>query len=671
MRDKKIFADMFLYPTVLVVGFFIRALPPAVGLRLAGMLGAAVYLFYGKRRRIGYVNIKAAFCDRFSPKQIRKVTRMTFQHFAQVLFEVFRFPDIDKGYADRYVASEGLSRIEDALKKGRGAIILTGHFGNWELSGLVGAIRGYPQDVLARQQRYQRLNVLLNSYRERYGRHVIEKGMATREIITALKTNKVVAILSDQDGGMKGSLVNFFGRLASTPQGATAFALKFDSAILPNFCIRQKGPFYRLVVEEPLELEKTGDTAIDIQANLQKFTDILQSYITRYPSQWLWLHKRWKTTPSRRILIISDSKAGHLNQSRAAAKQIRKTVFERAGQDKRITLLKRALPAMDIAGQAGMNHEPSTITLEDLIYQERIIEVKYRSPVHKAILAICSLFASKNCQGCMRCVKFCLTSDSYGNLMAVYADIVVSCGSSLAPVNRFLCIENMAKGVVVNKPGILPARKFNLCIIPRHDKPKRQPNVLITEGALNLIDVVPRPTELSIGLLIGGDTKDFILAEDDMRNVLDAVVEFSEQANAGLMATTSRRTPKDIDGLVKLRLSAVKNCKQLIIANEKNVPQAVADILGASDIVIVSGESVSMVSEAASSGKKVIVFQPQPRKPNSRHFRFLKNLQDKGFIALCRPEDIFDTVKAASQDEKPQKILNDNALVYEAVKRIL
>lgn len=660
MRDKKIFADMFLYPTVLVVGFFIRILPPVVSLRLAGMLGAAVYLFYPKRRRIGYVNIKAAFCDRFSPKQIRKVTRMTFQHFAQVLFEVFRFPDIDKGYAGRYVSCEGLSRIEDALKKGRGAIILTGHFGNWELAGLAGAIMGYPQDVLARQQKYQRLNVLLNSYRERYGRHVIEKGMATREIMTALKTNKVVAILSDQDGGMKGSLVDFFGRLASTPQGAAAFALKFDSAILPNFCIRQKGPFYHLVVEEPLELEKTGDADVDIQANLQKFTAILQSYITRYPSQWLWLHKRWKTTPSRRVLIISDAKAGHLNQSRAAAKQIRKIVFEKAEKDERVQKLKKMTK------------------LDDLIYQEKTVEVKYKSSIHKAILAVSSLFAGSCCQGCMRCVKFCLTSDSYGNLMSVYADIVVSCGSSLAPVNKFLCIENMAKGVVVNKPGILPARKFNLCIIPRHDKPKRQPNVLITEGALSLIDnvprassFVPRSSELSMGLLIGGDTKDFVLAEDDMRNVLDAVVEFSEQANAGLMATTSRRTPKDIDGLVKLRLSAVKNCKQLIIANEKNVPQAVADILGASDIVIVSGESVSMVSEAASSGKKVVVFQPQPRKPNSRHFRFLKNLQDKGFITLCRPEDIFDTIKAASQDEKPQKILNDNALVYEAVKRIL
>ena len=174
---------------------------------------------------------------------------------------------------------------------------------------------------------------MLNSYREVYGRRVIKKGIATRDIIRSLKANKIIAILSDQDARMNGYLVNFFGRLASTPSGAVNFALKFDSYILPNFCIRKKGPFYHLIVQEPLGLDKTQDTETDVQVGLQRFTNILESYITKYPNQWLWLHKRWKTTPSRRILILSDGKAGHLNQAKAVARQIRRAVFEKAEKD--------------------------------------------------------------------------------------------------------------------------------------------------------------------------------------------------------------------------------------------------------------------------------------------------------------------------------------------------
>ena len=662
MKNKHAILETFLYPAALGLGFFIRALPLRMSLLIARMFGSAAYRFYGKRRSIGYVNIKAALAGRLSPAEIKSINKRIFQHFTEVLFELFRFPDIDKRYADRYVSTEGLQRIDEVLKNGRGAVILTAHFGNWELSGLVGAIKGYPQDVLARQQKYPRLNKLLNSYRERYGRRVIEKGIATREIIASLKANKVVAILSDQDGGMQGCLVNFFGRLASTPKGAAALALKYDSAIMPNFCARQKGPFYRMTVERPLELEKTADIQKDIRSALQKFTGLLESYITRYPDQWLWLHKRWKTTPSRRVLILTDGKAGHLNQSRAAAKQIKNAVLQKAQADERVTALK------DMPG------------LEGLIYQEKTVEVSYKSPLHRCILAVLSLFASRSCQGCMRCVRLCLTPASYKNLMSAHADVVVSCGSSLAAVNRFLCRENACRSIVVNKPGILPLSRFNLCIIPRHDNPGRLKNVLVTEGALNLVEGAPlrgqakvkgQGSRVSIGLLLGGDTKDFTMTYDAVGKVIDGVVGFAAEKNADILVTTSRRTPKYIDELVKSRLSAAKNCRQLVIANEKNVAGAVRDILAASGIVIVSGESVSMVSEAAGSGKKVVVFEPQPRKANSRHFRFLENLRDRGFITLCKVEEIFDAVKAASQDKTLQKTLNDNASVFEAVKKIV
>lgn len=647
MKNKNNLSDIFLYPTAITVGFFIRVMPLAVSLWFARRLGSFVYIFYRKRRGIGYANIKAAFCKTMTPAEIKKTTRMVFQHFAQTLFEIFKFPLIDKDYVDRHVKSEGLNYIADAIAKGRGAIILTAHFGNWELSGLAGAIRGYPQDVLARQQKHPRLNSLLNSYRQRYGRRVIEKGMATRDIITSLKNNKLIAILSDQDGGPSGCLVNFFGRLASTPKGAMVFALKFDSPVLPNFCVRDKGQFYRMVVEPAMELKNTGNLEMDTQQNLQRFTDILQSYIARYPGQWLWLHKRWKTTPSRRILILTDGKAGHLNQAMALAKQIRKVVFENAEKDERVQALKKS------------------IGVDELIYQEKTEEVKYKSKMHKAILAVCSLFASSGCQGCMKCVKFCLSPDSYKNIISNYADIIISCGSSAAPVNRFLCKENRARGISIMKPGMLPESMFNLCIIPRHDKPRPANNILITEGALNLTEA--KTGGDSIGLLIGGDNKNFILSEQDVEKILDAVVNISTKFGKPVLATTSRRTSAGLEKLVQEKLGAFKNCNMLVIANENNPAGTVNKILDLSSIVIVSGESISMVSEAAASGKRILVFQPEIKKQNSKHMKFLKNLEDNNFIILCRPQD----VENAFYDKRPLRRLDDNKSVFEAVKKIV
>ena len=177
--------------------------------------------------------------------------------------------------------------------------------------------------------------------------------------------------------------------------------------------------------------------------------------------------------------------------------------------------------------------------------------------------------------------------------------------------------------------------------------------------------------EGSIGLLIGGNNKDFTLTAPDLAGVLDAIINISNKRGISIFATTSRRTQADIDKLVKDKLSKADNCKLLVIANEKNIPGAVSDILSSSKVVIVSGESISMISEAASSGKKTVVFKLRTKKHGSRHQKFLENMKNEGYITLCEPEGIADAVDKALKDNDPVKILNDSALVYEAVKKIV
>jgi KDO2-lipid IV(A) lauroyltransferase len=631
---------------------------------IARRMGSVAYYLNQKRRSIGYVNLKAAFGERFGSKQRYRIIKRVYQNLAQNAVEMLSLPKIDLKYIERYVRIENAERTDEALNKKKGLIFLTAHYGNWELSSIVSSLEGYPLKVLAREQKFPLLNQFLNRMRESKGCKVISKGMPIREIIESLKRGEAVGILADQDAGKKGVFVDFFGRPASTAPGTIRMALTTGATILPAFMIREKGPKHRLIIEKPLRIPKSDR---DIQSILQNFSQILESHITNFPDQWLWMHKRWKSTPSRSILVLSDGKAGHINQALSVMK----------------------------------------VTSDQLpVTRKQVVEVRFKNRFTRTLLAICSLFASKYCQGCMHCLRFCLKRESYEELMKIHFDIVISCGSSLAAVNLFLSKENLAKSIVIMKPGLLSLSKFNLNLIPRHDRPPHRLNVVITEAAPNLIDSKKMAEDLErlkstcqlsvsnidvpkVGLLIGGDTKEYLLSKEIMEKVLNEIKMVVERLNGEVLATTSRRTSRGIEILAKEKLANFDKCKLLIIANEKNIEGAVGGILGLSQIVVVSGESVSMVSEAASSGKYVIVFEPQAlcasnkprpfsafmyglgRKGRGKHKIFLGNLAERGCIILTRPEEIERKIEEIWQNKPALKTLKDREIISEAVKRVL
>lgn len=288
--------DWFLYLSVRILGLFIRLIPLRTALWLGRRLGDAGYLVRKDRRLVALENLKAAFGESGDEKLYR-IVRKVFQNLGMSFIEVLRFPKMDAKYIKRHIRLEGFNRIDEALKGNRGVILLTGHFGNWELSGFTISASGYKAKVLAREQKLIRLNRLLDSYRELNGSRVIPKKRAIREIIKGLRNNEIVGILADQDGGRNGVFVNFFGMKASTPEGAIVFALKTGCAVLPTFIIREDGSMHTLKIEQPLHITRSGNYDMDVKTNLQAWTDILESYIRRYPEQWLWIHKRWKTQP--------------------------------------------------------------------------------------------------------------------------------------------------------------------------------------------------------------------------------------------------------------------------------------------------------------------------------------------------------------------------------------
>jgi len=627
-------------------------LPIRLSLWLGKGVGILMYQFYPKRKRIAYANLKSAFGSEKGPAQIKKILKNTYRNYGQTMLEFLHTPSMSAEYIRKYSIID-IEHVRRAKEKGRGVIYLTAHFGNWELSSLTTAVNGYPISVLARPQKMFRVNNLINSFRERFGCKVVNKGMASREIIKALRNNEVVGILSDQDAGKRGRFVDFFGRPTSCAIGAFSLAKNTGAVIIPTFIVRENGPHHKIKSEPFIEISGRKAADEEITQKLQKFTKIQESYIRKYPDQWLWVHKRWKSTPVRKIIALSDKKQGHINQSKSIV-----DIYKKCRRD------------------AGFSDGQTHV---------EFIDVKFKSPLAKRFLAVASRFASSRCQGCMKCLKLSLTKDSYNKLMMDYADVIVSCGSSLAAVNRFLTIENNAKNVVVMKPGITSIKDFNLAIIPAHDRPPGRKNIVATTGSPNFIDndvlnrqaralsnTIHLPHKKTLGVLLGGESAEYTISGELAQRLSSEVQALAETMDAQILFSTSRRTPAKIDHRVKETFGKNPRCKLLVLPNESNVKGAVGGILGLSQIVLVSGDSISMVSEAASSGKHVLVFDLEKKAvKTTKHERLLDELNKNGFITRTSVGKIAETAQDLLRGDRPARTLDDSEKIYKAVYRII
>jgi lauroyl/myristoyl acyltransferase/mitochondrial fission protein ELM1 len=627
-------------------GPLIRRLPPRAGLFLGATLGELLYYIDKRHKSIAYSNIKTAFASKLSLYQISHLTKEFYRTFGQNLVEIFFIPLINKEYINKYISIEGLDYIREGFKKGKGVIILGVHEGGWELSNILCVNLGFPFRLFIRDQRYPRLNKLLNFYRSQKGCKLILRKNQTRQLIEALKNNEAIGMTADQ-GGKTGTLVKFFGQDASMASGAIRLALRYDATLLFSFYIRQKGPYIKIIIEPAFKIIRTKNKKKDIQDNLQRAINIFEKYILKYPKEYLWSYKIWKYSKEKKVLILSDGKTGHIRQSEAVADII-----------------------------SGYLNDKGTIVNIDTI------EVIFKNKFSRYTLAFSSYFSGKfQCQGCLWCLKGFLKEDNYNSLIRYKPDIVISCGSSIAPINFIISRENLAKSVVIMRPSVLSTKRFDLVIMPQHDGVLKRKNVIVSEGALNSIDqdyLVSCKDKLSslvriekkpvIGLLVGGDAKSFNLNRRLMGDIVKEIKIVLDKLDGQILITTSRRTSKEIESLLKEEFREYPRCKFLVIANEKNIPDAVGGILALSNIVIVSPESISMISEAASSNRYIIVFKA---RVNHRHNSFLNYMAGKKYIYLCQPDEISSVTDNLWRQQPTINIPRDKAIVEGALKRIL
>jgi len=357
----------------------------------------------------------------------------------------------------------------------------------------------------------------------------------------------------------------------------------------------------------------------EIRERLQEYYRLLEDFVRRYPDHFHWDHKRWKYTFTKTVLFLTDGKAGHEAPLKAVA-----GIFE------------------EIEKETSYR------------FRIRFAKVEYRSAFHRFCLAALSFVLYPWIRSRLGWLRPFLKPESMDSFENIYTDFVVSCGSSVLPVHRLVARENKAKKIVLMKPSFpFSVTEYDLVIAPRHDEPVRGRQTVLTEIMPNQVTPALLEKEASrfekefglggrdyVSVFIGGDTRDYRLSEPGIREALGRIISSSEKRGKRVLVTTSRRTSRAVEAAVKERCGSDPLCPFLVIANEKNAENTACGMLGLSRIAFVTEDSVAMISEAVSAGRKVFVLKAGKGKLPHKHYRFRENLEARGCVRGILPDEI-------------------------------
>ena len=276
--------------------FFIYILPIRVGVKIGQTLGSLSFYILKKEREIALRNLDMAFDCHKSSGQKRLIAKKVFENLGKNFVEVISLSKFNKDNIDAYVKCRGREVIDSLVRQGKGGIVLTAHFGNWELLAHYFAIKGYRINVIARHVRMEYFEKILDGIRKKHGVNVLYRDSSAKDVIRLLKNNEFVGIIPDQDmDSVSGVFVDFFGKQTYTPSGPAILNLLTGVSIIPCFIVRNTTG-HEIIMERPLELNSTGDKERDILESTQLYTKVIESYIKKSPEQWVWFHERWKTS---------------------------------------------------------------------------------------------------------------------------------------------------------------------------------------------------------------------------------------------------------------------------------------------------------------------------------------------------------------------------------------
>jgi lauroyl/myristoyl acyltransferase/mitochondrial fission protein ELM1 len=518
-------------------------------------IGTVLYL-NPKKRYITFKNIKSVFPTKTN-REIKKIMRRSFRNIGLGVIEAFIAPRIFK-----YLELKGKENIA-----ANGGILVAIHEGSWELYNFYIA-KTLRYKMFVKEQKKKVFDKFLNDLRRESS---LELCFSLKEMIKSLRDGFVVSLVIDHGAEDNALMVEFFNHLVPTPKGAIYLAKKLNKPIYPCFGYRKKG--FRQVVEigKPVDPNTKDDLSL-----LRELNRVYEKYLQKYPWEYLWFYKRFKRKKDLDVVVLSDSKAGHLKQSQAF-----------------VSIFKE----------------------QDYLIRDKIIEIKFKNIFTRFISEVCAFFSGRDCLGCGSCLKFSLKKQTTKELEASYADIVVSTGSLAAPINRVFASAVGAKSVVILRPNT-PLRKFDLSIIPEHDRTETKDTVKI-KGALCYPTNAKRKTadckdffhlnnEKKISFFLGGPLYDARKYTDNLKVFLERIKEFSLKNNYKIILSTSRRTPKDIEEIVEKMLGSFTNTEAAVYPSRINYDFVFDGFISLSEMVFISSESISMISETLALKKPCI-----------------------------------------------------------------
>ncbi|RJR31358.1 MAG: hypothetical protein C4574_01255 [Candidatus Latescibacterota bacterium] len=274
-----------------------RLLPYRWAVKAGGTFGLLAFDLFRIRRRVALENLDRAFGGAYTRAEKARIGRRSYVNFAKSMVEFASLDRLSKDDRRRIVRFEGLEHIRGAIEDGHGVILLSGHFGSWELLVTSFIVHDFEVDLLVGEQTNSLVNDTINDIRRKTGAGIIERGMASRGVFEALRERRVVPLLADQDARKFGIFVDFFGTPASTLTGPAQFAVRTGCPIVCSYIVRRADETHDAYVLPPLYARAGARREAEIRRLTEESTAILEEYIRRHPDHYFWAHRRWKTKP--------------------------------------------------------------------------------------------------------------------------------------------------------------------------------------------------------------------------------------------------------------------------------------------------------------------------------------------------------------------------------------
>jgi len=300
--------QFFVRTTFRVLLRVMRFMPWKPALAWAAAMGSIGYHLSARYRRVADKNLRLAYGDEFTERERNAITKRVFQNFAQAaLVEFLKSPTMTPDELRARVRVPSFEPPDRLLALGKGLIVISAHFGNFEIMARRSAIEGYRFAVVARQSQDDGMNEITDYIRETGGYEVLPRGKSAKAVLQRLRKGGAVAILPDQKS--EDVFVPFFGRLTGTVAGPAVLALKTGAPILPMFSIRRPDGTFDVEFCPEIDITSTGDLEADTHRIMADITAQIERVIRRHPEQWLWLHDRWRAPVPEHLLAPAEDLA--------------------------------------------------------------------------------------------------------------------------------------------------------------------------------------------------------------------------------------------------------------------------------------------------------------------------------------------------------------------------